>query len=618
MATQSSDRLLRTILVVSVAALAVAALTRVVRDRQDEDVPDPAVSFEPRWRTAIDSAAAVSLGHSAKVVLVEFVDLECPACRSYHEYIRRAQQEFGDELRVVYVHFPLRTHPHAVDAARASECAKAQGHFDQFLNVVFATQDSIGVRPWSAYAAEAGVSDLSAFSACAARTDTAGAISEGRRRGEELGVAATPTVLLNGWRFRYPPSLDLLLESIRRLRDGRTPRGAGVERFGTGLLAPTRSLDGRTTVITYAGNVFDGLPKLAIAKVAEAVLRASGDQAVDFTGIQTVRPLSRGRLAALDRYNSRVLIFDDRGNFQKVLGRQGDGPGELRTVHDAVVTPGDSIALLDQATRRLTLFALDGGVRTARLPEEVPTKFSQLVGFLSTGEFVTQSVPSIGPPTEGRRGRLPLSVAVLDSSLRHHAVAELPDFEVALQETHFLGNRSLTPTFVRLAPRADVSVKDSLLVAVTGDEYVISLYDLRGQVTRQIRVERPRRKVTQAMKRAQVDRDLDVLHNVMHEPAQVMDEAERAVRAAPYSEWLPAIDGLVESTDGLIWVLEGRAPTDSVWHATGFEPTGAIVRRLEGPIQLTPVLFRVGSVVVRTEDRDGLVGFEVRGFDRIP
>ncbi len=116
------------------------------------------------------------------------------------------------------------------------------------------------------------------------------------------------------------------------------------------------------------------------------------------------------------------------------------------------------------------------------------------------------------------------------------------------------------------------------------------------------------------MREAQIARDLDVLHNVMREPPVHIEESERVIREAPYAEWLPAIGGLVESSEGLLWVLEGQAPTDSTWTALAFELTGTLVRRVQGPADVRPVLFRSHDVVLRTTDQDGLLGFESREY----
>lgn len=67
---------------------------------------------------------------SAAVTIVEFGDFECPACRQAHPAVQFLLSHFGQRVRFVFRHFPLReVHPHAELAAEAAEAAGAQGKF---------------------------------------------------------------------------------------------------------------------------------------------------------------------------------------------------------------------------------------------------------------------------------------------------------------------------------------------------------------------------------------------------------------------------------------------------------------------------------------------------------
>lgn len=62
---------------------------------------------------------------SAPVTLVEFSDLECPYCKTFHATMRTLMDEYGKdgELAWVYRHFPLaQLHPKAPREAEAVEC----------------------------------------------------------------------------------------------------------------------------------------------------------------------------------------------------------------------------------------------------------------------------------------------------------------------------------------------------------------------------------------------------------------------------------------------------------------------------------------------------------------
>jgi protein-disulfide isomerase len=158
-----------------------------------------------------------------KVVLVQFADFECPACRSFHERsLQPALIKHAANLTVVYRHFPLPTHKFAYGAARAAECAAEQGRFASIYDRLYAAQDSFGLKPWSVIAAEAGVPDTAAFTACTSVTTPLPNVERDLEAGRALKVAGTPTFLLNGQRDLGgidSTSLDSLI--VEALRKGR-------------------------------------------------------------------------------------------------------------------------------------------------------------------------------------------------------------------------------------------------------------------------------------------------------------------------------------------------------------------------------------------------------------
>lgn len=116
-----------------------------------------------RLEDAIDKALAGTLGEGADisvgpqdhvqgnrealVTIVEFSDLQCPFCRSFHPLVQEALAKYGDKVRWVYKHFPLTNiHPQAVPAALASECIaeqKGDEGFWKFIDEVFKNQEKL-------------------------------------------------------------------------------------------------------------------------------------------------------------------------------------------------------------------------------------------------------------------------------------------------------------------------------------------------------------------------------------------------------------------------------------------------------------------------------------------
>lgn len=165
---------------------------------------------------------------AAPVTVVVFSDFQCPFCAVLMKRLRTLRDRYPREIAVVYRHFPLPVHSYAVAAVRASECAAAQGRFEQFHDALFAAQDSIGVVPWDGFATTAGITDLPAFQACNARTDPIPALARDTLAGKRLDVTATPTFLVNQTRLQGAAPLDTLEAYVRRaLQSDRAAAGFG-------------------------------------------------------------------------------------------------------------------------------------------------------------------------------------------------------------------------------------------------------------------------------------------------------------------------------------------------------------------------------------------------------
>jgi len=135
----------------------------------------------------------------AKVILVEFADYQCPACRKLEGVLRAAQAAHAADLAVVFRNYPLtRIHPRAMEEANAAECAAAQGRFSDMHDLLFALQDSMTGLSVGDVARRAGIQRQAAFDTCVGQNLYQARIDEDRGEGRTLGVAGTPTLLING------------------------------------------------------------------------------------------------------------------------------------------------------------------------------------------------------------------------------------------------------------------------------------------------------------------------------------------------------------------------------------------------------------------------------------
>lgn len=220
------DRLISVVLTMAIVSMAAVLVHREFFARamparlEDEQLPPPPPVFEPEWRELL--LAGVEIGNrSSKVKIVEFADLQCPYCRRYHATLRKMRREFGDDVSLVFVHYPLPYHAMARPAAIALECAREAGRFERFLEAAYEKQVSLGLKTWRAFAGDAGVTDLGGFERCLADTTHMVAVQRGVEAGRRFRVEGTPTIIVNGWRYRGAPRDSLLRELIEGLLTGK-------------------------------------------------------------------------------------------------------------------------------------------------------------------------------------------------------------------------------------------------------------------------------------------------------------------------------------------------------------------------------------------------------------
>lgn len=179
-------------------------------------------TYVKEWEKLQEGGHRIGL-QSAPVQIVEFGDFQCPFCKSFHEGVESLLADLDGQFSLVHYHFPLSTHSHAEEAARAAICASNQSRFADMAHALYAEQDSIGLEPWAAYARAAGVDDSSRFVSCMKDDTTIARVTADKELGAGLAVHATPTVIVNGWRFAMPPAIDSLRHFAREIADGRSP-----------------------------------------------------------------------------------------------------------------------------------------------------------------------------------------------------------------------------------------------------------------------------------------------------------------------------------------------------------------------------------------------------------
>jgi protein-disulfide isomerase len=152
----------------------------------------------------------------APVTLIEYGDFECPSCVQAHGALNIMLAHFGERLRFVFRHFPLReVHPHAELAAEAAEAAGAQGQFWTMHELLFASSQHLKEKHLLGHARQIGL-DIARYQNEMNDHVYLQRVQEHMQGARRLGVRSTPSFYVNGVFIDVSFGLERLHEAIDR------------------------------------------------------------------------------------------------------------------------------------------------------------------------------------------------------------------------------------------------------------------------------------------------------------------------------------------------------------------------------------------------------------------
>jgi len=179
-------------------------------------IPFGAKPFDPAKKTLEKGITGPSRGpKDAAVTIVEFGDLQCPACKAAQPTIE-ALVAAEPKARFVFQNFPLEIHNWAAKGAAYSDCVGRASNdaFWKFVSKTYETQQDITAEnadeKLTALADGAGVKGAD-IAACAAKSETKAHVDASIALGKSVDVTGTPTLFING---RKIGSFDARLSEV--------------------------------------------------------------------------------------------------------------------------------------------------------------------------------------------------------------------------------------------------------------------------------------------------------------------------------------------------------------------------------------------------------------------
>lgn len=366
------------------------------------------------------------------------------------------------------------------------------------------------------------------------------------------------------------------------------------------------------TIVEYPRSVLSSIPTWQLGGRLTALGGHEADATHDMTGAQLGLLEGAGFLVG-DRTNMQLRRFSLSGELLGTGAGMGEGPGELSYL-GALFPTTDGIAVVDPLRGALVLY--DDSLRFQRRVNlrELPGGEKDRVLAIERGDVLyaiggPESRP--GPAPDGRILRDLLVVERLD--LASGLVDTL--FSLPSGEFYYLGGGTRGRRF---AMRPIVHRTSTGFVSSAGERWQVLTHDGGGTVHRLLRLDWPRRPVTEPMRTAQLRLDQKEIDDL---PAGGFGGIRRMAAmdfADPrFPDSLPPFDTSVLGRDGVLWVREGVSPTDTLqrWLVIVGD---SLLAKLVMPIGLTLLDARRDRLLLRHSDSLGLGYVEVRSIEAGP
>jgi protein-disulfide isomerase len=168
-----------------------------------EIIPFGARPFDPAKQLLDKGITGPERGpKNAPVTIVEFGDLQCPACKAAQPTIE-ALVAAEPAARFVFQNFPLEMHNWAAKGAAYADCVGRASNdaFWKFVSKTYETQSDITAEnadeKLTAIADGTGVKG-SDIAACALKPETRARVDASLALGKSVDVTGTPTLFING------------------------------------------------------------------------------------------------------------------------------------------------------------------------------------------------------------------------------------------------------------------------------------------------------------------------------------------------------------------------------------------------------------------------------------
>ena len=327
----------------------------------------------------------------------------------------------------------------------------------------------------------------------------------------------------------------------------------------------------------------------------------TGPEEILFGRIASARRDAIGNVVVADGQAQEIRIFDEGGRHLQSLGREGEGPGEFKSLPGAWLVADGGIVAADNILDRITQFGPEGTpTATATLARKDDLGGIFAIGLAGADIVLSRASPRAvltlaslsGSPKDmmdamigGEENRRILFVRHRFDGTLVDTVAEGRD---ALRASVSRGSgmeMQVTTFTVPFSPRSVAAGSSHGVVVTDGAAYGIQVFGEDGSLRLIARLDDPRPIRTDA----HVERYVRGTRSESNE-RQVQDAIER-YRQSPLPDSLPGYTALLFVEGGEVWAQRYGLPDEPMRRWDVFAPDGVYLGRVA-----VPASFRIEEV----------------------
>ena len=259
------------------------------------------------------------------------------------------------------------------------------------------------------------------------------------------------------------------------------------------------------------------------------------------------RRLSNGNIVIANGGTHELRFYDPDGTHVRSVGREGDGPGEFRTMREPWPLGSDSIAIWDSRSARLSVFDVDGEFGRSFQLDPIPDALRPSpLGILADNSLVVSAtIRSEGPR---RYGLWRDSVLYARYSLEGAHLATLIRRQGQEYFTQDLGGGRYGSTGLFYGLNPTTTVFGDQWYYGPSERWEIEVYSAGGALRHLFRRDEPNRPVTQELG----GEDRESVSDSGDAPPATLGSF--TINMPPIPETMPAYKSFMVSDDGSLWV----------------------------------------------------------------